>query len=260
MRKAAAVLAMLLILGATVTACWLVNIWHESHEQEVKMDALRQTAAYPSVTNIGGTSHEIELTNSPQPETAKTISEPVWHDLAALKEDNPDCIAWVSIPGTPIDFPVMQSKDEPEFYLKHDFDRSYSEYGLPFLDARCDLATSSNLMIYGHHMNDGSMFSALLKYESKDYLIEHPEIILETERGMETFEVAAVICAAGSYAPGEWNVFNCIDPDEQAVREIMNRQLYDTGVNLLPGNELLTLVTCEYSQHNGRLAVIAVRL
>lgn len=225
------------------------------------METLRQKAARPIVTDIGGTSHEVARINSFSTEEPanEATSEPALHDLAALQEENPDCIAWVSIPGTSIDFPVMQSNNAPEFYLKHDFARNYSEYGLPFLDARCDLETSSNLMIYGHHMNDGSMFSALLKYEGKDYLEKHPEVILETESEVETYKVVAALCAAGSYAPEEWSIFNCFDLTEQDIREIAARQLYDTGVGLAPGEQILTLATCEYSQRNGRLAVIAVR-
>lgn len=262
MRKAAAVLAVLLVLGATVTACWLVNVWHESHEQDVKMETLRQRAVLPSVTDIKGTSHEVAQINSSsleKPTNEELAQEPALHDLTALQKDNPDCIGWVSISDTPIDFPVMQSKNVPEFYLKHDFERNYSEYGLPFLDARCDLDTSGNLMIYGHHMNDGSMFSALLKYEDKDYFEKHPEVILETEHGAESYAVAAVLCVAGSYEPDEWSIFNCFDITEQDIREIAARQLYDTGVGLAPGEQILTLATCEYSQRNGRLAVIAVR-
>lgn len=262
MKKVAAVLAVLLVLGATVTACWLVNVWHESHEQAVKMETLRQKAVLPAVTDMKGTSHEVTQINSTLPEkpaNETAPAEPELHDLAALQKDNPDCIGWVSITGTSIDFPIMQSKDAPEFYLKHDFDCNYSEYGLPFLDARCDLDTSGNLIIYGHHMNDGSMFSALLKYEDKGYLAEHSEIILETEHGAESYAVAAVLCAAGSYEAEEWSIFNCFDLTEQDIREITVRQLYDTDVKLARGNRILTLATCEYSQHNGRLAVIAVR-
>ena len=80
-----------------------------------------------------------------------SLSEPILHDLALLKEKNPDCIGWVSIPGTGVDFPVMHNGD---FYLKHNFDGDYTDYGLPFLDERCRLDTSDQLIIYGHHMND----------------------------------------------------------------------------------------------------------
>ena len=79
MRKVAAALAVLLVLGATVTACWLLNVWHESHEQAVKMEALRQKAALPSVTDIGGTPHEVAQITSTLPgesATEVTSSEP----------------------------------------------------------------------------------------------------------------------------------------------------------------------------------------
>ena len=164
----------------------------------------------------------------------------------------------MSIPGTSIDFPVMQNGD---FYLKHDFDGNYTDYGLPFLDERCSLSTSDNLIVYGHHMNDGSMFSELLNYADEDYCAAHSEVVLETENGVEIYQVAAVLRVAGSYAPGEWSVFDQINISAGAfnilVENLVERRLYDTGQELVFGDRLLTLVTCEYSQRNGRLAVIA---
>ena len=142
-----------------------------------------------------------------------SLSEPILHDLALLKEKNPDCIGWVSIPGTGVDFPVMHNGD---FYLKHNFDGDYTDYGLPFLDERCRLDTSDQLIIYGHHMNDGSMFSALLNYTDEDYCTAHPEIILETERGAETYQVAAVVREKGRYVPGEWSLFDQINIGEDS--------------------------------------------
>lgn len=154
----------------------------------------------------------------------------------------------------------MQNGD---FYLKHDFDRNHTDYGLPFLDERCSLDSSDNLIIYGHHMNDGSMFSELLNYVDESYCKAHPEIFLETTGGVETYQVAAVLRAAGSYAPGEWSVFDQINIGADAfntlVENLDERRLYDTGREFVFGDRLLTLVTCEYSQRNGRLAVIAVR-
>ena len=169
-------------------------------------------------------------------------------------------MAWVSIPGTSIDFPVMQNS---EYYLKHDFDGNYTDYGLPFLDERCSLDSSDNLIIYGHHMNDGSMFSALLNYADEDYCAAHPEIVLETEYGAETYQVAAVLREKGSYVDGEWSLFDQINISAGAfnilVENLDGRRLYDTGRELVFGDKFLTLVTCEYSQNNGRLAVIAVK-
>lgn len=260
MRKLAAVLAMLLILGSTVAACWLVNVWHESEEQEVKIIELRKLAAKEPVTDMkGGQKPMPEPSAAPQ-SGKESSSEPVLHDLVVLKEKNPDCVGWLSIPGTSIDFPVMQNGD---FYLKHDFDGNYTDYGLPFLDERCDLDSSDNFIIYGHHMNDGSMFSGLLNYVDESHCEAHPKIILETADGVETYQVAAVIRAAGSYALGDWSIFDQInisaDDFNTLVENLRERRFYDTGREPVFGDKLLTLVTCEYSQRNGRLAVIAVR-
>ena len=112
-------------------------------------------------------------------------------------------------------------------------------------------------------MNDGSMFSELLKYADRSYFEQHPEIILETVSGASHYRVAAVIRAAGSYEPDSWSIFNCIDLDtgsfERMVQELSDRQFYETGAGIAQGDRLLTLATCEYSQYNGRLAVIAVK-
>ena len=258
MKKLAVVLAVLLLLGSTVAACWLVNVWHESKEQEVKIVELRKLAEREPVTDMKeGRKYVSEPSAAPQ-SGEESPGEPVLHDITALKEKNPECVGWLSIPITSIDFPVMQNGD---FYLKHDFDGNYSDYGLPFLDERCSLDT--NFIVYGHHMNDGSMFSELLNYVDESYCMVHPEIILETAGGVETYQVAAVIRAAGSYAPGEWSVFNQINISacdfHTLVEEISKRRLYDTGQEPVFGDRLLTLVTCEYSQRNGRLAVIAVK-
>jgi len=212
-----------------------------------------------TVTDLKGGLESVAKPSAAPQSGAESLGEPILHDFAVLKEKNPDCIGWVFIPGTSIDFPVMQNSD---FYLKHDFDGNYTDYGLAFLDERCSLDSSDNLIIYGHHMNDGSMFSGLLNYADEGYSAAHPQIILETEHGAETYQVAAVVRAAGSYGPGEWSLFDQINISAGAfntlVENLSERRLYDTGRELVFGDRLLTLVTCEYSQNNGRLAVIAV--
>ena len=260
MKKLAAVLAVLLLLGSTVAACWLVNVWHESKEQEVKIIELRKLAAREPVTNMKGRLEPVTKPSAASQSDKESSNKPILHDFAVLNEKNPDCVGWVSIPGTSIDFPVMQNGD---FYLKHDFDGNYTDYGLPFLDERCSLDSSDNLIIYGHHMNDGSMFSTLLNYADEDYCAAHPEITLETEQGVESYLVAAIVRAAGSYGPEDWSLFDqsnmSVDSFDVLVENLNERRLYDTGRELVFGDRLLTLVTCEYSQNNGRLAVIAVR-
>lgn len=256
MRKAlVAILAAVLLAGSVCAGLWLAGFYREGQEQEVKMDSLRRLAASPIVTDMGQEPLETPL---PGNRTEAQGPPAALHNFTALQEENPDCIGWVSIPGTEVDFPVMQSRTDPEFYLNHDFSREYDIYGLPFLDARCGLG-SGNLLVYGHHMNDGSMFSCLHKYQDKEFWQAHQEVVFETPAGEDLYCVAAVLRLKGSYKPNEWSIFQSAEPDSQTIEEITARRLYDTGVAIQPGDKLLTLVTCEYSQKNGRLAVVAVR-
>ena len=77
---------------------------------------------------------------------------------AALFAQNNDFIGWIKIDGTNVNYPVMQTPDKPDFYLKRSFDKSYSDYGVPYIDEACMTGISNNLVIHGHHMNDGSMY------------------------------------------------------------------------------------------------------
>ena len=110
---------------------------------------------------------------------------------ADVYAQNNDLVGWVSIPGTRIDYPVMQTKDNPDFYLKHAFDKSYSSYGVPYVQENCDIGISDNLVLYGHHMNNGSMFSDLCKYESEDFYQEHKIIHFDTLESFGEYEVIA---------------------------------------------------------------------
>ena len=100
-----------------------------------------------------------------------------------VQEQNSDFVGWLSIPGTNIDYPVMQTVDKPNFYLKRGFDKQYSDYGVPYVQENCDLALSDNCVIYGHHMNNGTMFADLCKYESEDFYQEHKTIRFDTLSG-----------------------------------------------------------------------------
>ena len=98
----------------------------------------------------------------------------------ALYEQNEDLVGWISIEGTAVNYPVMQSVDRPDFYLKHGFDRQYSRYGVPYLDEACATGLSNNLVIYGHNMKNGTMFHDLLNYTSEEFRAEYPVICFDT--------------------------------------------------------------------------------
>ena len=125
--------------------------------------------------------------------TAQTESEPTERPAAerniqALITENADCIGWLSIDGTNISYPVMHTPSDPQKYLRRNFYGKYSQSGVPFLDGRCDLQ-SSNLIIYGHNMRNGTMFSDLKRYVDRDFLNAHRTVKFETTDGVQTFIV-----------------------------------------------------------------------
>ena len=106
--------------------------------------------------------------------------------FAALRDKNSDFIGWISIDGTNLDFPVMYAPDNKDFYLRHDFNKAYSVYGVPYLDEQTTLganAESDNLIIYGHNMKTGTIFGCLTEYRRADYYQEHPFIEFDTVYG-----------------------------------------------------------------------------
>ena len=130
----------------------------------------------------------LELADDPAQEPEELTAFEKYADVYAK---NSDLVGWISIPGTRIDYPVMQTKDNPNFYLKHAFDKSYSSYGVPYMQENCDVGISDNLMLYGHHMNNGSMFSDLCKYESEDFYQDHKTIHFDTLDSFGEYEVIA---------------------------------------------------------------------
>ena len=181
--------------------------------------------------------------------------------------ENSDMVGWIQIEGTSIDYPVMQTPADPNYYLKHDFEKRYTDYGCPFMQADCDaIASSDNLIIYGHNMKDGSMFADLAKYRSKDFWQTHKTVWFDTALGGSAYEIFAVIHTTVQADAADVSLFyrfvDAASPEEFAdyVSACQARALYDTGISAQYGDKLLTLSTCDNITDNGRWLVIGKRI
>lgn len=112
-------------------------------------------------------------------------------DLAALRETNPDVIGWIRIPGTKVNYPLLQGEDN-DYYLKHAWDHRNTSVGSIFLEHRnsADL-TDYNTIVYGHNMNDGSMFAGLRKFSAQGYWEKHPYVYILSDAGVYRYEIFA---------------------------------------------------------------------
>ena len=182
-----------------------------------------------------------------------------------LWKQNGDLAGWLSISGTQIDYPVMYTPDNPEYYLRRAFDGSYAVSGSLFIDGGCT-PDSSHVIIYGHHMKNGTMFGSLSKYADEDYADEHPVVCFDTlyERG--SYEVMAAFYSR-AYTDRDQDVFryyqytDLSDSEifDEYVRQVKEAALYDTGISAQYGDSLLTLSTCSRHVQDGRFVVVARR-
>lgn len=257
MRKKVAFVCVILLLTATLAGSIFLLCKYRTEQKESGI----------TIKNIGLTQAGVSTLHwrvESDVEVESVLSEPeqtpTHGTFAELSAQNEDYAGWVSIEETAIDYPVMSADpNDPEFYLTHDFEKKETEFGVPFLDARCSIDTD-NLIVYGHHTRYGTMFSDLHEYQDKSFWAEHPTVTLELADGAHEFEIFAVMTAKGEYTDSGWSIFKCIDMSEAEFEtmcaEVSARRLYDTKIMPQSGDRLLTLVTCEYSQENGRLVIL----
>lgn len=243
----------LMIAGAAFCAALFlfsgIMLFREYHDQKQSAEAFEQVAAL------------VVAESAPENEEAAEPEMTAFEKYAEVFAQNDDLIGWISIPGTRIDYPVMQTKDNPDFYLKHAFDKSYSNYGVPYTAENCDADISDNMVLYGHHMNNGSMFSDLCKYEDENFYKEHKVIHFDTLGGYGEYEVIAAFKTV-AYAESGFKYYHFVNAESEAafdeyIAKCKELSLYDTGVSAEYGDKLITLSTCEYSQTNGRMVVVA---
>lgn len=196
--------------------------------------------------------------------TAPSQPPEILPELQALYELNNELVGWIQFPGTTIDHPVMQSPDNPDFYLTHTFDKSAKKCGAIYVREQCDVyAPSDNVVIYGHYQKGGGMFYPLKNYTKKSYWKEHQTFTFDTLYERHTYQIIAVFKTQAYPAgyPFHWfnNAINQAEFDEY-IQTVKEMALYDTGISAEYGDKLVSLCTCEYSQKKGRLVIVAKQI
>ena len=192
-------------------------------------------------------------------------------DLTVLKKykklykQNQDLAGWLSIEGTVIDYPVMQTgRKNSDYYLHHDFEKKESDHGTLFLDARNDYVNrDTNLIIYGHNMRDGTMFGGLKSFMDKEYMEQHREIVFDTIYEKARYKVVAVCLSKVNYQDDEaFRYYNFLEASGKEefnafLANIQQLTVFDQIIDISYGDELLTLSTCNSYIQDGRLFLIA---
>ena len=244
----------------TVAGCgfWLAHYFIDAKEQRTAFENLSQEYVMeitPTLSVPQESSSSAVSADSTTDETESSPDAPPRHDLAALAEENPDCVGWITIPDTGIDYPVMYTPDDPEHYLRRDFAGSSASHGTPFLDRRnLAQAGGQNLILYGHNMMDGSMFKPLISYLEPSFRETHQEIYLELSEKQYQYDVLAVV-ETSTKSPF-YTYTSLADP--VAASDFRATLLKETDLDVVHQAEgYLTLSTCNNGGGNSRVLVIA---
>ncbi len=241
--------ACFLLCGGLLTRYFLQTL-HTQRQVGALREVLTEAAQSPSP---GAAGEEIQ----------ELPASPPGFDSLALR--NGDFVGWISIEGTAVDYPVMQPPpDAPEYYLRRGFDRQYDFNGLPFVDARCSLdPRCDNVIVYGHSIRSGVMFSDLLSYRKKSYWEAHPTVRFDTLYGEAAYQIAAAFPYDAASDADAFKPHGTLNFDDEAqfdryVGQVLACAYYDTGVELTFGDRLLLLVTCDRrALQSGRMILLA---
>lgn len=184
--------------------------------------------------------------------------------------ENKDLVGWLTVDGTNINYPVLQSdtEEESQFYLTHSFAKKKDKNGSLFMDYRNDfLDRDTNLIIYGHNMKSGAMFGSLKQYLNKDYLEKHKKVQFDTIYEHGTYEVIGAFLSEVSYQDEYtfryYNFLNAKNESEfEAFRvNVMQLDALKSGtLDAKYGDQLLTLSTCSSYTDEGRMFILAKKV
>lgn len=187
-------------------------------------------------------------------------SERTWKErIKELQQENPDTVAWIEIPDTPVSYPLLYSGDN-DTYMTRTFSGEENASGAIFLEQHNDPElTDMTLFIYGHNMRDNSMFGSLWEYRDAAYLEEHPLIWLHTEEGSLAYEIFSVHRA--DTGTGTYTLYREADAGYAAYLESEKAaSAYDTGVEPEGTEQAVILVTCTSDTEEGRFVVLGRRI
>lgn len=265
-------LAALLLIGGMLAVVlpvlqWDAEVSAEAGEYEQLREQKQQAEASETVEEETLNQHIVppislaeEDSTVQQPENA--VGEQSMVDLSAYLAQNPDFVAWLRIPGTNVDYPVVQT-DDPDDYLNHTFSGKSSVVGTLFSLADADYqAPGRNIAIYGHHLRSSGekMFTSLVRYKNPDFYEDNQTIVLDSLYRHSEYTIFAVV----NMKVGDWEPSRTVFSGDAAFMAFVNRanseSLYDTGVEVGADDHILTLITCDrsYAGKEGRLVILAV--
>lgn len=232
--------------------CYLLHYYHGLYEQEAVYEELRQTEQVEETIVVEETETEAE--------EQKVYCQQVY-DFEELRKDNEDIYAWITIPGTLVDYPVLQS-EEDNYYLNRNLDHSKGYPGCIYTNA-CNAKDFSDYqtVLYGHNMKNDSMFGSLHDFESQDTFLANREIIVYTEEKRLTYEIYAAVKFSDAYITSYYDIYSAAGnerflEDISKSAEIYADVSHIMDMEITQEDKLITLSTCVANESANRYIVV----
>ena len=268
MKKALFIVVVIALLIAFGVSAFMVGEYLLGSKEQADRNSELQQMVADAKKPTGETTQETvpgETTQETVPTPVIVGEDGILTEYAGLYALNDDMVGWLEIPGTKLQYPVMQTPDEVNYYLYRDFDKEDSDWGAIYAWEKADInKPSDNITMFGHNMKDGSMFATLNNYENQYYWEDNSMILFNTLHEYHTYKIFAVFKTTATLGKG-FSYHKFVDAADEAafddfVSNCKKLSLYDTGITPVYGDKLICLSTCAYHTENGRLVVAAVRI
>lgn len=216
--------------------------------------------------------HETETSAETEPAEETASEKKILEEYQSLYDENNDLYGWIKIEGTTIDYPVMYTPNDPNYYIDKNWKKEvcYNGVGTSVYVSGEVTDESENIIIYGHNFNGAKMFGALGAYTDPEYYEEHKYIQFDTLYEKQTYEIIGVSKSVVYYYDKDvpknaYLFYDHIELDSEEefmsyIEYVKQNSWYDIEESAQFGDQLITLCTCNYWTKNGRLLIVAKKI
>lgn len=189
---------------------------------------------------------QVSVSGGSASSTANYVEPPV--DFVELKKKNPDIYAWINVPGTSVDYPVLRREGDNSYYLNHTVDKKSSVYGSIYTEDYNDKDFADfNTVVYGHNMKNGSMFGTLRKYRDKTFFEQNQYINVYMPGRIMKYQIFA------AYVWDNRHILLSLDFTNEDIREAYINMIFSTrkmnanidrDLSVTKDDRIITLSTC----------------
>lgn len=243
------------ILNGLMIICLIIAVYSGWHVVSALLDYQKSNSAYQDLKK-----HAITRPDTTVQAVDTGASDEV--DFSYLEQLNPDVAGWISLPNSSIDYPFVfgasqdASRHGNEYYLKHLLTGEYSNSGCVFMDVRngADF-TKKNVVLYGHHMKNGSMFADVEKYASQEFYDEHQVFYIDTPQGKYEMYPVAGMRTVGT---NDYVRFDFTSDQDYLdyVQGFIDQSTFQSNYQIEASDQMMMLSTCSYKVEDGRYVVI----